>query len=404
MARYYYTKDKNKTVQRTRYYYGLDNDNQLYHFGFKIPDIKLPDIGKIADDVKKNVDNLTKGVAKGLDDTVKAVSKGADDAAKAVSKGASDAAKGVGNVANNLVKGASDLAGGLFGREWKDHKWIARKRNAEGKWIYDYGNGFPGEGSIAGQNGSVSPDDVKLYEPSLVEKFLTPLVGLGKALTGGNIDDVINGGKEFVGGFLALGKRLQSNAAKEGAEADSTGFKRKKDGDKGKDYDLANTNPEWDLKDGGSQNNCPCCSFAYDLRRRGYEVTAKQTRTGLPEGQISSFYKNPQVKEVKAKTTASPNMTVQDYRKKHGEDLSKAVEKQFESEPDNSRGVCWMNWNTGGGHIVAYEKENGETHLYDAQSGQKLNISDYVNNAQDFKYYRTDNLEPNYDMMKKVVE
>lgn len=28
----------------------------------------------------------------------------------------------------------------------KNHKWIARKRGPNGKWIYDYGNGFPGEG------------------------------------------------------------------------------------------------------------------------------------------------------------------------------------------------------------------------------------------------------------------
>ena len=27
----------------------------------------------------------------------------------------------------------------------KHHKWIDRKRNANGKWIYDYGDGFPGE-------------------------------------------------------------------------------------------------------------------------------------------------------------------------------------------------------------------------------------------------------------------
>ena len=30
-------------------------------------------------------------------------------------------------------------------REWKNHKWIDRKRGPGGKWIYDYGNGYPGE-------------------------------------------------------------------------------------------------------------------------------------------------------------------------------------------------------------------------------------------------------------------
>lgn len=30
-------------------------------------------------------------------------------------------------------------------REWKNHKWKDRKRDKNGKWIYDYGDGFPGE-------------------------------------------------------------------------------------------------------------------------------------------------------------------------------------------------------------------------------------------------------------------
>lgn len=30
-------------------------------------------------------------------------------------------------------------------REWKKHKWVARKRGPGGKWIYDYGKGFPDE-------------------------------------------------------------------------------------------------------------------------------------------------------------------------------------------------------------------------------------------------------------------
>lgn len=37
-----------------------------------------------------------------------------------------------------LVKGLKNL-------EWKKHKWVARKRGKDGKWIYDYGDGFPDE-------------------------------------------------------------------------------------------------------------------------------------------------------------------------------------------------------------------------------------------------------------------
>lgn len=37
------------------------------------------------------------------------------------------------------------LVKGLKNREWKNHKWVARKRGKNGKWIYDYGDGFPDE-------------------------------------------------------------------------------------------------------------------------------------------------------------------------------------------------------------------------------------------------------------------
>lgn len=34
--------------------------------------------------------------------------------------------------------------GGKMDREWENHKWVSRKRNEDGKWIYDYGGSGPG--------------------------------------------------------------------------------------------------------------------------------------------------------------------------------------------------------------------------------------------------------------------
>lgn len=49
---------------------------------------------------------------------------------------------------SNSLSHAISLKGlvkGLKNREWKKHKWVARKRGKDGKWIYDYGDGFPDE-------------------------------------------------------------------------------------------------------------------------------------------------------------------------------------------------------------------------------------------------------------------
>lgn len=365
----------------TKYYYIVKNNdnthqNDLYHFDFK-----LPDVGKFIADVGKNITNI------------------ADSAGKNISKNLDDISKNT----SNAIKGT---LGGMFGREWKNHKWVARKRDKNGKWIYDYGKGFPGESNLGGVTPvNYTPDnDIKLYGPSAIEKVLTPIAGLGKALFG-LPSDVINGGKEFIGGFQEIAKQMKANDLKNGTQKDSTGFSRKKS-DQGKDFDLHAANPGWDNKDGGSQYNCPCASAAYDLRRRGYEVTAKQTRKGLPRAKIASLYKNPQFKEVTPdeQVYISPNMTVSDYTKTAGKKLANAVDKAFDKEPDNTRGMAIVNWAGGGGHIFCYEKENGKTKIFDAQSGEKLDMSDYASKSVSFEYFRTDNLEPNYDQMKKVVE
>ena len=57
-----------------------------------------------------------------------------------------------------------------------------------------------------------------------------------------------------------------------------------------------------------------------------------------------------------------------------------------------------------GAYLVAYEKENGNAVIYDAQTGQKVKIDDYIDTADSVGYFRTDNLEINYDAAKKVVE
>ena len=96
----------------TRYiYYAYDqpSDYDLKHFSFpfkfNFPKIKTPKIN-------------TKPAEKAVNELKEKASNTLNDLGKSVSKKE---------------------------REWKKHKWIDRKRDKNGKWIYDYGNGFPDE-------------------------------------------------------------------------------------------------------------------------------------------------------------------------------------------------------------------------------------------------------------------
>lgn len=379
----------------------VDNDSELYHFDFpfKIPDIKLPDV-KIPEikipDIKLSDIKIPKidipNIGKVIDDAGKNIQTSLDNAKNNIKKSI------------GTVKGLSDRSG----YEWRNHKWIARKRNEYGKWIYDYGNGFPGEnklGKVSDPN-IVEDKNVKMYDPSLVEKFLNPIIGIGKIALGPSLDEKAKGGEAFVGGIIEGLNRMRVAASRFGEEVDSeTGFSKKRS-DQGKQYDLENSNPGWENKDGGGQNNCPCCSVAYDMRRRGYDVVAKETRSGLSNEQMVSMYKDPVVHEISADTEDYRYFPTKDGVSVRNAGLSNAVYEQMDKEPDNTRGIMFMEWypEGNGGHAVAYEKENGKTYIYDAQCREKLELYEYTDNASKFYYYRTDNLEPDLEQIKKVVE
>ena len=297
---------------------------------------------------------------------------------------------------------------GKYGREWKNHKWVARKRNAEGKWIYDYGDGYPDEKNQKGFGGSQKVDvkgdtKLELTPPSALQKIATPIVGLGKALFSPDLNETIKGGSEFLGGISSTLKNIKAGALKLGTETDPTSGLQVKHADLGKQFDLESVNPDFDNKDGGSQNNCSLCAVAYDMRRRGFECTAKESQTWLSGSNVISFYKDPVVKNVYSDNTNDYKIDVKTGAVSNT-GLSKAVEKELKTEPDGSRGIAMLSWAGGGGHTVAYEREGNNTFIYDAQSGEKLEISKYVDKCESFVYYRTDNLEPNYDQVRKVVE
>ena len=235
----------------------------------------------------------------------------------------------------------------------------------------------------------------------LLAKLLEPAVYLND-LTDGRI---IEAGQKFTGLFKEGINQLAAFGRQLGSKTDDTGLPLK-DGaevDDTKEEDMKIVNPGWENKDGGSQMNCPGTSMAYEMRRRGYEVTAKETHLGLPMDQLSSFFKDPEVYNVQP---AYDNVYIDETNSYFNEGLAVSVYDQMKREDEGSRGVAWINWypEGTGGHIFNYEVENGEVVIYDGQTGEKHDVLDYAARAATWDYYRTDNLEPNIDEIKKVIK
>lgn len=181
----------------------------------------------------------------------------------------------------------------------------------------------------------------------------------------------------------------------------------------------------------GTKMNCRRCTMAYELRRRGYDVTATRTTNAhgqtifgmetvlnpsapapIASGRISSV-----VKTV-GRFKSDPNFLssldgggawgknpIGDDDKDLG--LFKALRKQ----PNGSRGEVGVKWMFGGGHSMAYEIVNGKPVIFDTQSGKVFkNVTELrkefgdIGGIAEAGYTRLDDIPMNSDFLLRWVK
>ena len=140
----------------------------------------------------------------------------------------------------------------------------------------------------------------------------------------------------------------------------------------------------------GARMNCTLCSTAYDLRRRGYDVKARETKRGRRPEDVARFY----------------NISKKDIPEYDNYD---SFVEALRSEPDGARGLTF----TGYGffdshHSVAWEKQNGRIIIRDTQCNENFNsVAESgirPGSMIPYKYIRTDDKEINLDYVKDAVE
>lgn len=139
----------------------------------------------------------------------------------------------------------------------------------------------------------------------------------------------------------------------------------------------------------GSGMNCRRCTFAYEMRRRGYDVAATRTPTASGQNAIGLFnVLDTEAKDVsqrsgmrlltnppRATLTNSPADRILSIATSHGSvnkiDAPENIFSVLSKQPERSRGELGVFWNGGGGHSMAYEIINGVPHIFDGQTGEK---------------------------------
>lgn len=122
----------------------------------------------------------------------------------------------------------------------------------------------------------------------------------------------------------------------------------------GVEEDLAAVNPNFSTGEYKWQNNCQRCVPTYEMRRRGYRVTAKPIPTKVEEDYIAKDYTV--VWEKRAPVWCQ------------SWDVRQEIKKQMAAWGNGARVEVFVVWKSGSSHVFVAEQINGETVFLDPQN------------------------------------
>ena len=190
-------------------------------------------------------------------------------------------------------------------------------------------------------------------------------------------------------------------------------------------------NPHF-TEDKGYRVNCQTCVVAYELRRRGFDVSALPKTKGSALEKLSHHtatawktakgvspndifippYKVPTVlkwgtKEIGGrKYDLITNFDSKDLLRRSQTAITSNIPKIVR---EDGRYHIWWGWRVkNSGHIITFERNNGIFSFYDPQTGKKIaNIKQYFKehkiDLNSTCVYRVDNLTPNTEVIGKIL-
>lgn len=181
---------------------------------------------------------------------------------------------------------------------------------------------------------------------------------------------------------------------------------KKKNKEYTKDEDMAEVNPNYDPYDPYYSMNCPWCTAAYDLRQRGYDVEAGPNNAGEFSEDILDWYDGAELLTLDDMLSEETSLKKEDYTTRITEEnrdiVTELVEQRLIECGEGARGHFMVTWESGGGHDVVWEIENNTVVLRDTQTNNKHTVEEFIDRSQYVEIIRTDNVEPNDEILKAV--
>lgn len=205
-------------------------------------------------------------------------------------------------------------------------------------------------------------------------------------------------------------KKQEEEAQNKSDEADrqsvmneifNTLYDKKSDPDETSDEDREEVNPSYSLGLYEYTNNCAYCTATWDMRRRGYDVEANPVSeiTINTTEEICSWY-DPAPSLVSSDKYADTIERDEEGYINNLRQVEKDITKDILAQGDGARGTFLLSWVGGSGHSVGYEVRGNKVVLVDSQTNQTIKMSEYLQYAESFEYFRMDNLTPNRKITK----
>lgn len=159
---------------------------------------------------------------------------------------------------------------------------------------------------------------------------------------------------------------------------------------------IKTANPRYSRLDKDFNQNCKCCVMAYELSRRGYNITAKPTPKVFTD--ITDIF-------------ANQKWTQKGELGENHKDVQNNIYKKMQDWGDGARAFIVMQYQSGLGHVLNIENNQGNIQICEAQVGKVFDfdyIYPYIANktfANSIIISRVDNLEYIYEQdIKYLVE
>lgn len=138
--------------------------------------------------------------------------------------------------------------------------------------------------------------------------------------------------------------------------------------------DTITVNPRWEEPGNAYKENCTRCSATWEMRQRGYDVTAGAMNFAKRDWYDSDIYNKwrdangNQRQGTLVATKIIDAVTGQERYVTNDEWLADLETRILAAGGEGSRGFIRLNWSGGGGHIFNYRVRNGKVEFIEAQA------------------------------------